>query len=76
MTIRSTTTGGIEVAEAAPSHTVKNVRLDLLPRILKFVESIICILSNHAVLHGTHNGDEDVVLQHKPDTVSVSREGT
>lgn len=62
----------LEIAEAALSLTVKDICLDLLPRVLQFVESIIRVLSNHTILHGTHDSDENIVLQHNPNTVSVS----
>jgi hypothetical protein len=30
--------------------TIKDIGLDLLPRVLEFIESIICILAYHAIL--------------------------
>lgn len=72
--ISSTAARESGIAMATLSLTIKDIRLNLLPRILQFVESIICVLSNHTVLHGTHNGDENIVLQNYPNTVSVSQD--
>jgi hypothetical protein len=42
--------------------TVEDVGLNLLPGVAEAVEGVVGLVGDGAVLHGCHDGDEDVVL--------------
>lgn len=51
-------------------YTIKNISLNLSPRVAQFVESIICLISQRTVLNRCNNIDKYIVL--KRDTTKIS----